>query len=41
MILPPGVDTAKIAAQYQKDVLTVTIPKTAEGRGKKIEIKNP
>lgn len=39
-VLPPGVDTTKIEAKYLKGVLTVTIPKTAEGRGKKIEIKN-
>lgn len=40
MLLPPGVDAEKIDAKYQNGVLTVTIPKTAEGRGKKIEIKN-
>lgn len=41
MILPPGIDTEKIDAKYDKGVLTVTLPKTSEGRGKKIEIKNP
>jgi HSP20 family protein len=41
MLLPPGVDADKIEANYQKGVLTVTIPKTAEGQGKKIEVKNP
>jgi HSP20 family protein len=40
MTLPPGVDTTKIEAKYLQDILMVTIPKTAEGRGKKIEIKN-
>ncbi len=40
MLLPPGVDAEKIDAKYLDGVLTVTIPKTAEGRGKKIEIKN-
>ena len=40
MLLPPGVDTEKIEAKYQNGILTVTIPKTAEGRGKKIDIKS-
>lgn len=40
MRLPPGVDTEKIEAKYSNGVLTVTIPKTAEGRGKKIQVKN-
>jgi len=39
MMLPAGVDTEKIDAKYQDGVLTVTIPKTPEGRGRKIEVK--
>jgi len=39
MKLPAGVDTEKINAKYQEGVLTVTIPKTPEGRSKKIEVK--
>jgi HSP20 family protein len=39
--LPPGVDSAKIEANFQKGVLTVTLPKTPEAqkKEKKIEIK--
>lgn len=39
LTLPPGVEADKIDAKYQDGVLTVTIPKNAEGRGKKIEVK--
>jgi HSP20 family protein len=40
MTLPMGIDTDKIDARYHSGVLTVTIPKTKEGRSKKIAIKN-
>jgi len=40
MALPPGIDKEKIEARYHSGVLTVTIPKTKEGRGKKIAVKN-
>jgi len=40
MTLPPGIDKDKIDARYHSGVLTVTIPKTKEGRGKKIAVKN-
>jgi len=40
MTLPPGVDKEKIDASYHSGVLTVTIPRTKEGRGKKIAVKN-
>jgi HSP20 family protein len=39
--LPEGVDRDKIAAELSKGVLTITLPKTAEGQKpqKKIEVK--
>jgi len=40
MTLPPGIDKDKIEARCHSGVLTVTIPKTNEGRGKKIAVKN-
>lgn len=38
--LPSGIDRDKIDAKYHNGVLTVTIPKTKEARGKKIAVKN-
>ncbi len=38
--LPDGIDTSKVDAKYRNGVLTVTIPKTKEGRGQKISVKN-
>ena len=40
MTLPAGIDPDKIDARYHSGVLTITIPKTKEGRGKKIAVKN-
>jgi HSP20 family protein len=40
MTLPPGIDKDKIEAGYHSGVLTVTIPKTKEGRGNKIAVKS-
>lgn len=39
MMLPSGIDKDKIDARYHNGVLTLTIPKTAEGKAKKIAVK--
>ena len=37
--LPAGIDAEHIDAQYRNGVLTVTLPKTAESKGRRIEVK--
>jgi HSP20 family protein len=37
--LPAGIDKDKVDAKYHSGVLTVTMPKTAEGKAKKIAVK--
>jgi HSP20 family protein len=37
--LPAGIDKEKVDAKYRNGVLTITIPKTAEGKGKKVAVK--
>jgi len=37
--LPPGIDKANVEAKYHNGVLTVTLPKTAEGKAKKVIVK--
>jgi len=39
ILLPSGLDKEKIEASYQNGVLTVRLPKTAEGKPRKIAIK--
>lgn len=39
MSIPTHVATNKIEAAYDKGILTVTLPKTAEGKGRKIVVK--
>lgn len=39
LTLPSGVDASKVDAKYKNGVLTVSIPKTKEGRGQKISVK--
>jgi HSP20 family protein len=37
--LPAGIDRDKVEAKYHSGVLTVTLPKTTEGKAKKIAVK--
>jgi HSP20 family protein len=37
--LPTGVDTEHVDAHYRNGVLTVTLPKTEEGKSRKIEVR--
>lgn len=39
MTVPEHVDVNKIDATYKQGTLQVTLPKTAEGKGRKIEVK--
>ncbi len=39
MTLPSGIDKDKIDARYHSGVLTVTISKTKEGKGKRVTVK--
>jgi HSP20 family protein len=38
--LPPGINRDKVDARYHNGVLTVTFPKTAEGKAKRVTVKN-
>jgi HSP20 family protein len=38
--LPSGIDKDKVEANYRDGVLTMTFPKTTEGKGKLITVKN-
>ena len=38
--LPTGIDKDKVDAKYHNGVLTVTLPKTAEAKAKKIDVKD-
>jgi HSP20 family protein len=38
--LPPGINKDKVEARYHSGVLTVTLPKTAEGKAKRIAVKS-
>jgi HSP20 family protein len=37
--LPSGIDPEHVDAQYRNGILTVTVPKTEQGKGHKIEVK--
>jgi HSP20 family protein len=38
--LPDGIDKDKVEAKYHSGVLTVTLPKTAEAKAKRIAVKS-
>jgi HSP20 family protein len=38
--LPAGIDKEKVEAKYHNGILTVKLPKTAEGKGKRITVKS-
>jgi HSP20 family protein len=38
--LPPGINRDKVEAKYHSGVLTVTLPKTAEGKAKRVAVKS-
>lgn len=38
--LPAGIDKDKVAARYHNGILTVTLPKTAEGKAKRVAVKS-
>ncbi len=38
--LPPGIDKNKVEAKYHHGVLTVTLPRTAEGKAKRITVRS-
>jgi len=38
--LPSGIDKDKVEAKYHSGVLTITLPKTAEGKAKRIAVKS-
>lgn len=38
--LPAGIDKNKVEAKYHNGMLTVTMPKTTEGKGKRITVKS-
>lgn len=40
VLLPAGIDQEHVEAIYRDDILTVLMPKTAEGKGRRICVKN-
>lgn len=40
MTLPAGIDKDKVEARYQSGVLTITLPKTAAAKGRRVPVKN-
>ena len=40
VVLPAGIDQNKVEAKYRNGILTVTLPKTAEGKAKRVAVKS-
>jgi HSP20 family protein len=40
MTLPAGINKDKVDAHYHNGVLTITLPKTPEGKGRRVPVKN-
>jgi HSP20 family protein len=38
--LPPGIDRDKVEARYHNGILTITVPKTAEGKARRVSVKS-
>ncbi len=38
--VPPGIDNDKVEARYYNGVLTITLPKTAEAKGRRVPVKS-
>jgi len=37
--VPPGIDKDKVEARYHNGVLTITLPKTPEAKGRRVAVK--
>jgi len=40
LTLPPGIDKDKVDARYRNGVLTITFPRTAEGKARRVPVKD-
>jgi len=38
--VPPGIDKDKVEARYHNGVLTITLPKTSEAKGRRVPVKS-
>ena len=36
----PGIEKDKVEARYHNGILTITLPKTAEAKGRRVPVKN-
>jgi hypothetical protein len=40
LTLPPGIDKDKVDARYRNGVLTITFPRTTEGKARRVPVKD-